>query len=806
MAEQEEIRFEQAYVDWVFEEIEREKTKLRRTIENAEIDGAPKQVFTRFAERLELLDRVPDKVLHGRLDMESEETFYIGRLGLDSDGRSPLVNHNARLAELFYQASRAEPLGVGRRRTIKMRARRVVAIEDELLIADFKPPTADIVVPAPPPGVTPTVEPTEPADRVRPRTATDGEVEELRLPLDDVGTSRRIEREDDPELRAPDILLDELARGRTGAMGEIVATIQADQDRLIRADPGRVLIIQGGPGTGKTVVALHRVAWVLFKAREMGKAPTALVVGPNERFVEYISDVLPALGEGGAAQTSLGVLARSRLSDADRKRTEPTRIDEPRVAKVKGDERMAVVVRRSVWEHVRPEAVSVAWRRYRLELSEVQVVQLLRGLYERGGPYAGLRQDLADVISRRLTSQLVERAGGVAIDSRDLGDAVRRHLRDSGAITRMVPTVSARQAVGRLFTDAEHQRICCEGLKRGERDALASVLVTNGSYQWSEHDGALLDEATSVIEGAPDRYTHVVVDEAQDLSPMQWRMMSRRSAGLGMTITGDLAQATSEWGAEDWDEVARRAGVAADALYAELKLGYRVPEPTMQFAGRLLPWAAPMVDLPRSFRAGVEPLVHRTTKPRLVAEVVELAGSLRTPGRDESLAVIVPPDLEDVVHAALLAADVGATVVVDELAKGLEFDHTVVVAPDQIARGGKVGLRRLYICLTRATKRLVVVHTRELPDALRKEHAVVDVREHIRETRLAKFSKVMAPRQAQLKVYAKAYAKWTSEEEDDLRRRVDEGLIVEEIAELHGRSPSSVRTRIRRLGLRVRTD
>ena len=283
---------------------------------------------------------------------------------------------------------------------------------------------------------------------------------------------------------------------------------------------------------------------------------------------------------------------------------------------------------------------------------------------------------------------------------------------------------------------------------------------------------------------------------------MQWRMMTCRSAGLGMTVTGDLAQATSEWGVEDWDTVARRAGVAADALYAELKLGYRVPEPTMLYAGRLLPLAAPMVDLPRSLREGVQPEVHRTTVRQLVGEVVSLAASLRDPEHEESVAVIVPPGSEKEIQLALDRAEIGATVVVDELAKGLEFDHTVVVAPDQIARGGKVGLRRLYICLTRATKRLLVVHTRELPEALRNPAAPIDVRAHIRENKLAKFAQVMAPRQAQLKVYGKAYAKWSDHEEEELRRRVDEGLTVDEIAELHGRSPSSIRTRIRKLGLR----
>jgi DNA-binding CsgD family transcriptional regulator len=173
--------------------------------------------------------------------------------------------------------------------------------------------------------------------------------------------------------------------------------------------------------------------------------------------------------------------------------------------------------------------------------------------------------------------------------------------------------------------------------------------------------------------------------------------------------------------------------------------------------------------------------------------------SLSEPGHEESVAVIVPPDLESQVRLGLAQADVGATVVVDEFAKGLEFDHTIVVAPDQIARGGKVGLRRLYICLTRATKRLVVVHTRELPEPLRNPDAPVDVRARIRENKLAKFAKVMAPRQAQLKVYGKAYAKWTPAEEEDLRRRVEEGLSIDQIADLHGRSPNSIRARIRKL-------
>lgn len=801
----EEVRFEQAYVDWIFEELEREVAASRRRLDEIDEFGAPRQVVTRILERMRALEDPPDKILHGRLDMQSEETYYIGRLGLDSDGRAPLVDYNARLGELFYQASTAEPLGVGRRRTIKMRGRQVVGIEDEYLVADFKPPDFTIEVPAPPPGVVPRVEdPGRPvAQQARPEpnappSAGPGPADGGSLPEPDgFGMARGAE---DLEFRARDTLLEDLAGARSGAMGEIVATIQADQDRLIRSFPGRALIIQGGPGTGKTVVALHRVAWVLYKARELRRTPTALVVGPNDRFVEYVQDVLPALGEGGVLQTSLQALAVSRLSEADRERIRPVRSDEGRVARLKGDERMVEVVRRAVWLNVRPEPVSIPWRRYRLELSSDEVVRLIEELYARDGRFGDLRQDLAEAISQRLRVDLASRTGGVTLDARDLEETTRRHLRESGALTRMVPPLSARQALRRLFTDEDHLRSCAIDLRAVERDALVATVVANGRYRWSEQDGPLLDEAAAVIHGGPEKFTHVVVDEAQDLSPMQWRMVRRRSAERSMTITGDLAQATSEWGAEDWDDVARRAGVASDALYAELKLGYRVPEPVMLFAGRLLPSASPLTDLPRSFRAGSEPHIHRTTLANLDPEVVQLAASLR---RDaESVAVIVPPDLEQRMRLALTRADVEAAVVVDDLAKGLEFDRTVVVAPDQIARGGVRGLRRLYICLTRSTKELVVVHTRALPEPLRGRAGPTGVRTAIRRTRLAQFAEVMGPRQAQLKVYGAAYAKWTPEEEGDLSRRVDEGLTIDEIADLHRRSPGSIRSRMRRLGLR----
>jgi DNA helicase IV len=491
--------------------------------------------------------------------------------------------------------------------------------------------------------------------------------------------------------------------------------------------------VQGAPGTGKTAVGLHRVAYLLYAHKEQVTRRGVIVVGPNTAFLSYIRNVLPALGELDVRQTTMAELvgvvpARGADSDA--------------AALVKGDARMAEVLRRALWASIRkpagPLVVSRGARRWRVPAYEV--VELALELQARGVRYGTGRELLGHRIAHVILSQM--EAAGETCDDRT-HDAVRRTPAVRACVDEVWPKTDPKRLVFGLLSSPSALAAAASGvLSESEQAAIAWSPAPRGpgSAKWSRADLVLLDEAADLIERTPS-LAHVVVDEAQDLSPMEVRALGRRCATGAATVLGDIAQGTTPWSATSWSDLLGHLG-KPDAAFRELDVGYRVPRQILDFASQLLPSIAPGLTPARSLRADPAALtvaaVPAGELPARVAAACEAA--LRLPG---SVAVICADPQAGEVASALGAAGLPfgtlgvapqgngpggdptavsgqrLTIVPVTLAKGLEFDHVVLLEPSQIAAGEAFGLRRLYVALTRAVSRLTVLYVEPIPSALR---------------------------------------------------------------------------------------
>jgi hypothetical protein len=536
---------------------------------------------------------------------------------------------------------------------------------------------------------------------------------------------------DDKEPSA--LLVAEIERPRSGPMRDIVATIQPEQDDIVRADASQTVCVQGAPGTGKTAVGLHRVAYLLYAHKEQVTRRGVMVVGPNMAFLSYIRNVLPALGELDVKQTTVPELLG----------TVPVRgVDSDAAGLVKGDVRMAEVLRRRLWAAIRPPAAPLmvvrGSRRWRVPSSEV--FALAEELSARGVRYGAGRELLEHRIAHVILSQI--EAAGEACDDRT-HDAVRRTTAVRQCVAEVWPKAEPKRLVFGLLSDpAELARHAAGVLTPQEQAAItwSPAPRSPGSVKWSRADLALLDEAGDLIERTPS-LAHVVADEAQDLSPMEIRALGRRCSTGAATVLGDIAQGTTPWSATSWPALLSHLG-KPDAAVRELDVGYRVPRQILDFASQLLPAIAPGLRPASSLRADPSALsIVAVAAGELGGRVVAAcAAALGTPG---SIAVICADPQVDEVSQALRAAglafsvlgspgSVGSageasaagdgerlSVVPVTLAKGLEFDQVVLVEPGRIATGEVHGLRRLYVALTRAVSRLVVLHSEPLPSALR---------------------------------------------------------------------------------------
>ncbi len=625
------------------------------------------------ADKQARIDALADRLsalCFGRLDQSNDARHYIGRRHVEDEDGEPLVTDwRAPVAAGFYRATVADSMGLALRRRFILEGRQLLDIFDE----DFTSPDAT-----------------------------------------GAGAGAFV----------PDPLLAEIEHTRTGEMRDIVATIAAEQDVIIRAPIERCVVVQGGPGTGKTAVGLHRAAFLLYEHRDLLKGERLLILGPNPLFLRYISQVLPSLGETAAVQRTLPALVAARY----RVRAE----EPPEVARVKGDARMIEVVRRAVFDRVNAPKQDVVFQSGfgAVCLPAADVADLVEA--SAGSPRPTrqsrelLRNQLVDLAWRVHSAKPTTKAA----DFGPFADDVRGCAGLKAALDKMWPAMSAGDVVRRLYGNRRLLVRATDGVLSAEdREALARRPTSRmNDERWTRADLGVLDEADALTAGPPRMYEHVVVDEAQDLSALELRMVARRARRGSMTILGDLAQATSPGGQTSWRD-ALAVIAAGDARLDELTVGYRVPAPIIDFANRLLPAAAPTVaptrsvrlrgEAPRLVPVGVDDRIDAVTR-----EVAALTASWNT------LSVVVPARLFDDVASALAAAGIACTdgrsaAALDEHitllpaigSKGLEFDAVLVVEPTAVV--DESGVRALYIALTRAVQALTVVHAEPLPVSLR---------------------------------------------------------------------------------------
>ncbi len=702
MAAHPDLSAEQAHIDRAYDSLERSRvdaTRLRSMVEVGK-GGTEQARWERemiegsIAQRLASLQLGDASLVFGRIDRtqsEGGDTFYIGRLAVSDERREPLVvDWRAPVAEPFYRATGRQPMGLVRRRHFATRGRQLLAIEDELF----------------------------------------GESSGI------LGGELAI-TDDGREIRGQSTLIAALEEVRTGRLGDIVATIQAEQDEIIRAELPGVLVVQGGPGTGKTVVALHRAAYLLYTHRFPLEGQGVLVVGPNRLFLGYIEQVLPSLGEAGV---HLAVLAD--LLDAPGTPDIEGR-DLPGTARVKGDLRMAQVLAKAVRDRERPltSTMRVGYGLQTLSLTPGQSKAIVADAKRRFRVHnAGRRHVEASVYATLADS------ARVPVDAHEVRDRLRHAPEVREALERMWPVLTPAELLHDLFgSRALIDLAAGDVLSEEERRALHGKRAGSiDEATWTVDDVPLLDEARSLLGSKPRRrrngqpdpddvrtYGHIVVDEAQDLSPMQLRMLTRRSLNGSMTVVGDIAQSTGAWAHADWDEVLEQLPDRRPARRTELTIGYRLPGPNMALATKVLALAAPDLTPPSSVRQnGDEPRFVAADAGGLAAAAVREALTERDAVQPGSVAVIVPDSLLGSVASAFEDAGVEygraarnglasqITLVPVSLVKGLELDASVVVEPAAILEEEVQGARALYVALTRATKRLALVHERPLPEVL----------------------------------------------------------------------------------------
>ena len=705
MAPHPDLDAEQAYIDHAYACLENSRHAAARLTSMVEVGrgGTEQARFEREVihetvyNRLTQLQLGDAALCFGRIDREAEspdgvmESFHIGRIAVSDAEQEPvIVDWRAPIAEPFYRATGRQPMGLARRRHFATRGRRLLGVEDELFGATL----ASLGMP------------------VGEATIATGEV-----------------------VRGQGALFTALETARTGRLGDIVATIQGEQDEIIRAPLPGVLVVQGGPGTGKTVVALHRAAYLLYTHRFPLEGQGVLVIGPNRLFLGYIEQVLPSLGEAGV---ELAVLA-DLVPDVSIRH-----YDVGLTSRVKGDPRMVSFLSRAVRDRQRSlrSDLVVGYGLQRLTVSRSRSAQIIadaRRRYRRHNP-------ARKYIENELFAELALSGRGDIAPS-EVRERLRRDPAVREALEWMWPVLTPaqflhdlfgargllRNAAGTLLTDDEWQ-----SLYRERSESL-------GEIEWTHDDAPLLDEARALLGPKPRRrrqgeandddeirtYGHIVVDEAQDLSPMQLRMLERRSLNGSMTVVGDIAQATGQWAHESWDEILSLLPAKREPRRNELTLGYRLPAPIMALAARVLRRAAPELRPPRSVREdGAEPVIRRAAPGRLAEVVAEVARVEREAVEPGQVAVVCASSIIDEVCEGLEAAEIAfgratrhglehrVTVVEVGLVKGLEVDAVIVVEPSLIVAEQAQGNRALYVALTRATKRLAIVHEEDLPESL----------------------------------------------------------------------------------------
>ncbi|WP_142103062.1 HelD family protein [Pseudonocardia cypriaca] len=756
----------------LYERLDARRAETARRLSNVlhdETVGTPQALTERdaaaamYTDRLAALRAAEHGLAFGRLDAEDGERRYIGRLGLldeDNEYEPLLMDWRAPAARPFYTATAASPEGIRRRRHLRTRRRDVIAVDDEV------------------------------------------------LDLDDATAASQ-----SSGLTSEAALLAAVDARRTGRMADIVATIQAEQDAIIRSKPSGVLVVQGGPGTGKTAVALHRAAYLLYTHRDRLARRGVLVVGPNPTFLSYIGQVLPSLGETSVVLGTVGQLHPG----LDARRSEPAV-----TAAVKGRAEMAAVVAAAVRDRQqvprRPVELVVEGQPVRLDrdVAHAARTRARRSRKPHNEARRIFRKEAVRLLAEQVARTLTSPGRRDLLDAGDLAD-IRDELTESRELARELdalwPTLSAEQLLTDLFADRKRLNSVARRLPAGDRDLLhrpASADDVPADQRWTPADVPLLDEAaellgddgseaaareaaalreevlyaqgvldvldleedldpellraTDVIDAdrlaerqatrrydstaeraAADRewtYGHVIVDEAQELSPMAWRLVMRRCPSRSMTIVGDIAQTGDLAGARSWDEVLAPF-VERRWRLEQLTVNYRTPSEIADVADDVLATIEPGLAPPRSVRStGVPPRAVPASAGSLEDTVAKVLAEEAGAVGDGRTAVLVPTGRLDELRVRLLGADDtertegadgtdgsgGATVDLTapvvvlpvSAAKGLEFDAVIVVEPAELLAESPRGRGDLYVALTRATQRLAVVHAEPLPAMLHK--------------------------------------------------------------------------------------
>ena len=703
---------EQAYIDHAYECLQhsREAAWRLRDLNEADLGGTFQARFERNAfdeallKRLADLDLAGSSLVFGRIDRLAEspdtlESFHIGRLAVaDEDSEPVVIDWRAPVAEPFYRATGRDSMGLARRRHFAVDGRQLLGIEDELFGEGHLGVGHD-----------------------------EG--------LDGSGVAVGVQG-----LRGYSTLLSSIERGRTGTLGDIVATIQAEQDEIIRSAQQGVLVVQGGPGTGKTVVALHRAAYLLYTHRFPLEDQGVLVIGPNRVFLRYIEQVLPSLGEAGVEQVVLGDLVPG-VSFLPRG-AEPD--DSPAAARLKGELRMSEVIDHAIADRERAlrDDLVIPFRAGYVRMSADESARIVKAARRRFRRHNSGRR----FVESEFWSTLANSFRDGEHPAREVRDSLRGTPEAREALDRMWPLLTPAQLLHDLFGSKALLKLAARNVL-GEDEALTLFRPRSEAVddvRWTAADVALLDDARDALGPKPGRngkidetdeirtFGHIVIDEVQDLTPMQLRMATRRSLNGSMTIVGDIAQATGPLAPARWAEVLEHLPERRPSRVIGLSVGYRIPGQIMELANRVMAVATPGLRSPQSVRVGDEPpRIVRAESPALlgdtvIAEVRRLATDL--PGG--SIGVVTPDHLLDqlsarferagVEHgsATMTGLDSGVTLVPVSVVKGLELDAVIVVEPSLVVSGQPHGLRALYVALTRATQRLSVVHAEDLPTAM----------------------------------------------------------------------------------------
>jgi DNA helicase IV len=698
--------------------------------------------------RLEQLEVGDQALTFGRIDVAANgtgeaEIFHIGRLAVSDLNHEPLiVDWRAPVAEPFYRATGLDPQGLARRRHLAVHRRSVTGVEDEWFVA----PTNGAL--------------------------TNGAVETATIRNDEDGSSLT----EGMNLGGPGALLAALGQARTGQMGDIVGTIQREQDEIIRAPLSGILMVQGGPGTGKTAVALHRAAYLLYTHRFPLERQGVLVVGPNPLFLRYIEQVLPSLGETGVTLSTIsGLVPEVRVTGQEAEVIE----------RLKGDPRMASVMVRAVRTRERPlkNDITFPFGSMTMRLSAETTATVIRRARRRPGTHNARRRFVESELFVKLAEQYQARRGADINDEEfnfaEFSQQVRVVPEVQDALRRMWPRLSPEEVLHDLYGAPALIRVAGEGILSSEECGLLER-DRSGSFDevaWTAADAALVDELRTLLgprrgpkrRKKPERrdeqswpkgldgydadmsargdeevhaYGHIVVDETQDLSPMQLRMLGRRSLAGSMTLVGDIAQATGPLAPKNWDAILSHLGAKRTTHLVELTVSYRTPAEVIDVSKEVLAAADVGLVAPTPVRrSGFVPLIETVAQNELIGAVVTATAAQRAIVGEGHIAVLAPHAMLDDLRRGF---DNAGVAIVDprsfggpglsaplvllrvDQANGLEFDAVVIVEPADVASRGAEhetggtavtsrGLKTLYVAMTRPTKLLWIFGTRPFP-------------------------------------------------------------------------------------------